>query len=145
MAIIFSGVIGAPVSGWLADGYGFKRVLLWILGGWIVIFPVFALTRGFTFFIIICVVMGLWYGAIWTVTRAYLLHLTPNNVLNQSFTYYTLMERFATFIGPFSWGLVVTYLPKTGGLNYRSAAVVMAVFVLIGYIIARNLPSDQLS
>jgi UMF1 family MFS transporter len=140
MAIILTGVIGAPISGWLADKFGFRRVLLWILAGWIVIFPVLALTRNTILFIIVCAVMGLFYGSIWTVTRAYLLHLTPHSVLNQSFTYYTLMERFATFIGPLSWGLAVMYLPKAGAMNYRWAAVIMAVFVLIGYIIARRMP-----
>ncbi|MDE2172967.1 MAG: MFS transporter [Patescibacteria group bacterium] len=140
MAIIFSGMIGAPICGYLADTYGFRRVLRWILGGWIVIFPVFAFVTSPWIFVIVCVVMGLWYGSIWTVTRAYLLSLTPQSFLNQSFTYYTLMERFATFIGPLSWGLAVTYLPKAHALNYRLAAILMAVFVGIGYVVIRRLP-----
>ncbi|MDE1941494.1 MAG: MFS transporter, partial [Patescibacteria group bacterium] len=140
ISIIFTGVIGAPISGWLADRFGFKKVLLWNLAGWMVILPIFAAIHGFIAFIIACLVMGVWYGSIWTITRAYLLHLTPRSFLNRSFTYYTLMERFATFMGPLSWGLAVTYLPKADALNYRFAAILMAIFILIGYIIARKLP-----
>ena len=85
--------------------------------------------------------MGFWFGSIWTITRALLLQLTPANVLNKSFTYYTLIERFATLIGPISWGLIVTWLPKTNNINYRTAIFSMAVFVLIGLLIARKLPN----
>jgi len=144
IAIITASAIGSPVSGWLADRFGFKKTLLWILGGWIVIFPLMAIAKDFNLFIIICIVMGLWFGAIWTVTRAYLLHLTPPSMFNQSFTYYTLMERLATFIGPISWSLAIAYLPSAGALNYRSAAVLMAVFVGIGLLIARRLPDDKI-
>lgn len=140
ISIIFAGVIGAPISGWLADRFGFKKVLLWNLAGWMVILPIFAAVHGFIAFIIACLVMGVWYGSIWTITRAYLLHLTPRSFLNRSFTYYTLMERFATFMGPLSWGLAVTYLPKADAMNYRFAAILMAIFIIIGYIIARKLP-----
>ncbi len=48
-----------------------------------------------------------------------------------------------TFVGPISWGLIVTYLPRAGAFNYRAAAVAMAVFVLIGLIFARKLPEPR--
>lgn len=143
IGILITSAISAPISGWIADRIGLKKTLLGILGGWIVIFPLMAVAKSFTFFIFISIAMGLWFGSIWTVTRAYLMQLTPPSKMNQSFTYYTLMERFATFIGPISWGLIVTYLPRTGGLNYRFAAVAMAVFVLIGLVFAKKLPSPH--
>jgi len=143
LGIIVTSAIGAPVSGWLADKFGFKRVLLWILAGWVVVFPLLAIVKSFSLFIAVCVAMGLWFGAIWTITRAYLVQLTPPEMINQSFTYYTLMERLATFIGPISWGLVVTYVPKTDALNYRSAAALMTVFVIVGLFIARKLPDRR--
>ena len=140
MGIIVTSAIGAPLSGYLADKFGFKKVLLYILAGWVVVMPLLALAKNFSLFVVICMFMGLFYGAIWTVTRAYLVRLTPPEMLNRSFTYYTLMERFATFIGPISWGLIVMYLPKAGAFNYRFAAAAMTVFVIIGLILARRLP-----
>ncbi|TRZ64147.1 MAG: MFS transporter [Spirochaetia bacterium] len=140
LGILVTSAIGAPISGWIADKIGLKRTLLWILGGWLIIFPLMAVAKNFTFFIFVCVAMGLWFGSIWTVTRAYLMRLTPPSMVNQSFTYYTLMERLATFIGPISWGLIVTYLPRVGAFNYRAAAVAMAVFVFIGFVFTKKIP-----
>ncbi len=144
IGILITSAIGAPISGWIADKIGFKKTLYGILGGFLVIFPLMAITKNFFFFIAICVAMGLWFGSIWTVTRAYLMKLTPPTMMNQSFTYYTLMERLATFIGPISWGLIVTYVPPMNNvLNYRIAAAVMAIFVFIGIVFAKNIPETK--
>ena len=141
IGILVASVIGAPLSGWISDRFGHKRTLLWILGGWVVIFPAFALIASLYWFIVLSVIMGVWFGAIWTVTRAALMQLTPPAMLNRSFAYYTLMERFATLIGPLSWSLIIAYWqPAVGGGNYRLAVAVMGVFVLLGLLIARKLP-----
>jgi UMF1 family MFS transporter len=143
IGIMITSALGAPIGGWVADKIGFRKTLLGLLVGWIAIFPVMAFSRSFTFFIFVTVFMGLWFGSIWTVARAYLMKLTPPSMLNQSFTYYTLMERFATLIGPISWGLIVTYFSKTNNFNYRSAAFAMAIFVFIGFLLARKLPENN--
>lgn len=143
VAILITSAIGAPISGWIADKVGFKKTLLWVLAGFVAVFPLLAIAPNFTFFAVVAIIMGLWFGAIWTTTRAYLLHLTPPAMMNQSFTYYTLMERLATFVGPISWGLIVTYVPRVGGLNYRAAAMAMTAFVIIGIFFARKLPDAQ--
>ncbi|TSA44354.1 MFS transporter [bacterium] len=145
VGILITSAIGSPISGWIADRVGFRKTLLWILGGFVVVFPLMAMAQGFTFFVFIAIAMGLWFGAIWTVTRAYLMRLTPPSMTNRSFTYYTLMERLATFVGPISWGLIVTYGPSAGALNYRLAAMIMAVFVIIGIFFARKLPEGRIA
>jgi UMF1 family MFS transporter len=143
VGILIASAISAPLSGWLADRVGLKKVLLGILVGWIVIFPLMAISTNFVLFTIISLIMGLWFGAIWTVTRAVVTQLTPPAILNQSFTYYTLMERFATFIGPISWGVIVLLGPKTNNLNYKFALCAMALFVLVGLILVKKIPSKN--
>lgn len=143
VGILVTSMIGSPLSGWLADKLGHRKSLLFLLAGWIVIFPALALTHNFTVFVAITIIMGLWFGSIWTITRSYLMQLTPSSMMNQSFTYYTLMERLATFIGPISWGLIVTYSPTADALNYRLAAIAMAFFIFIGLLIARKLPEPD--
>ena len=86
--------------------------------------------------------MGLCFGSVWTVTRAMIIKYTPHHSLNQSFTYFVLMERFATFISPITWGLIIMYAPSSGSLNYRAAIFSMAIFVLIGLWIVKKLPKD---
>jgi len=140
IGILITSAIGAPISGWIADKIGLRKALFWVLGGFLVVFPLMAIAKSLAFFAFICVVMGLWFGSVWTVTRAYLMKITPPSMMNQSFTYYTLMERLATFVGPISWGLIVTFLPRVNAFNYRAAAVAMAVFVFIGILFAKRLP-----
>lgn len=140
IGILITSAIGAPISGWIADKIGLRKALFWVLGGFLVVFPLMAIAKSLTFFAFICVVMGLWFGSVWTVTRAYLMQITPSSMMNQSFTYYTLMERLATFVGPISWGLIVTFLPRVNAFNYRAAAMAMAVFVFIGIFFAKKLP-----
>ncbi len=140
VGILITAAIGAPLSGWISDRFGLKKALMIILAGWIVLFPALGLATNFTVFFFVAMVMGLWFGSIWTVTRAMLLELVPKPYVNQTFTFYTLMERFATLIGPLSWGMLVAFGPHAGGLNYRLAATSMAIFVFIGFLIARKLP-----
>lgn len=141
--IILTSAIGSPICGWLADRYGFKKVFLWTLGGWLILFPLMALAQNLIQYGIVCAILGLWFGATGTITRAYLIRLTPKETHNQAFTYFTLMERLATFIGPVSWSVMVIFGPTTHALNYRLAAVLMAVFVLVGFLIARKVPEPQ--
>lgn len=141
--ILIASAVGSPLSGWIADRIGFKKTLLGILLGWVILFPALASTTSLTVLFVISALMGLWFGSAWTVARAMMLKFSPDKSISRSYTYFTLMERFATFIGPISWGLIVAYGPQAGALNYRMAAVAMAVFVLIGLLIAKKLPADK--
>ena len=144
IGIMITSAIGAPLSGWIADKIGFKKTLVGVLIGWIIIFPLLSIANTVPLLIAITVIMGLWFGAAWTITRAMVIRYTPNESLNKSFAYFTLMERFATFVGPVSWGLIVAYAPHANAINYRSAALCMAIFVIIGLIILKKLPNDSI-
>jgi UMF1 family MFS transporter len=143
LGILITSAISSPVSGWIADKIGLRKTLLWILGGWIIIFPLMAFVPTLTGLFVLTIIMGLLFGSVWTVTRAMVISYTPPGSLNTSYTYFTLMERFATLIGPLSWGLIVAVGPQTENWNYRGAVCAMALFVLIGLLIARKLPSDH--
>lgn len=142
LGILITSIISSPISGWIADKIGFKKTLIGILIGWTIIFPLLAFADSLTFLIFVTVIMGLLFGSAWTVTRAMVIKFTPHGSLNRSFTYFTLMERFATFIGPVSWGLIVAWAPHTSSFNYRAAAFAMVIFIIIGLVIVRKLPND---
>ena len=144
VGIILVGAISAPISGWISDRIGWKKTLMWLLVGFAVIFPALAIISNFYIFLAVVIVMGLWWGGIWSVTRAIVIDLTPEYDLNQSFTFYTLMERFSTLVGPLSWGIIVAFVSQTNGLNYRIAIASMTVFILIGLYIARKLPNKKM-
>jgi UMF1 family MFS transporter len=145
LGILITSAISSPLSGWIADRIGLRKTLLWILGGWVIIFPLMAFAPSLSVLFVLTIIMGLLFGSVWTVTRAMVIGFTPPEKLNTSYTYFTLMERFATLIGPISWGLIVAVGPHTGDWNYRGAVCVMGLFVLIGLVIAKKLPEDRVS
>lgn len=71
------------------------------------------------------------------MSRAFLSTLVPKEMNTYSFSLYTISERFASFAGPLTWGLILL-LPKHNALNYRLAIISMTVFVIIGYFFMRK-------
>ena len=139
LGILFTSAVGGLVGGWVADKVGLRRSLLFILGFWILFFPALGITTNFSFFVGAVVTMGFLYGATWSVTRAVMAVLLPPEQLNRGFSYFTLFERFSTFVGPVAWGLITTGLVQYGSARYQFAAIFMSVFVIVGFMLARRI------
>ncbi len=139
-SILITCAIGAFITGWIADRVGLKKALLVIVTCWLVIFPVIAVVTDFKIFVVLTIILGFLYGSTWTVTRAVMTYLAPVGKLNQSFSYYTMFERFSTFVGPVAWGGITLWLLNTGSLRYQVAMASMAIFVLIGLLIVKDIP-----
>lgn len=143
LGIILTSALGGALGGLLADRWGEKRVLTWILTGWIIILPTLGLLHHFPTFIAVTVVMGLWFGGNWAVTRSFMGTLAPAGQSNLTFAYFGLVERASSLIGPVIWGLIVTELVSLGPNRYRLATVVVSVFILFGLLALRRVPSDR--
>ncbi len=138
-AILSLSAVGAFISGWVSDRIGLRKTLFIILGTWIVVFPLLSFLTNFTLFGIVCVMVGLLYGAIWTVTRAVIIVLCPKDKLNYGMSFYTLFERFSTLVGPLAWGIATSFT-SLGTDRYRIAMFSMGIFVAIGFVIVRKIP-----
>jgi len=138
VGILATSVVGALCSGWVADKIGLKKTLTIVIGGWVVLFPVFGLVQNFSLFVGCTILMGFLFGSIWTVTRAAMTALVPKEKLNYGFSFYTLAERVSTFLGPLSWGLITSLFINLGPTRYRLAAISMAIFVAIGLYFVRK-------
>jgi UMF1 family MFS transporter len=132
LEILITSSIGAFCSGWFAGKIGLKKALMIILAGWVVLFPLLALTYNLTVFIILSALMGFLFGSVWTVTRATMTVLCPKEKLSFGFSFYTLAERASTFVGPLGWGIVTSLFLGLGSTRYRIALIGMAVFVAVG-------------
>jgi MFS transporter, UMF1 family len=134
MAVLAMSAIGGIIAGWLGDKIGNLKTLKFILIGWVILLPAVALSPNLTIFTITTVMVGLLLGSVTTVTRAYLSNLLSKEEMGYGFSFYTLAERFATFLGPLTWGGLILVL-GTESTSYRIAMICMTVFILIGLII----------
>ncbi len=131
LGILITSAIGGLVSGHIADRFGHKKVLMWILVGWLIILPAIGLVTNFTIFVIATILMGFWFGACWAVSRSVMSYLAPERRHNLAFAYFGLVERASSFVGPIVWGLVVGNLISYGPNRYRIAVLAVTVFIAL--------------
>jgi len=134
LAILVMSAIGSVIAGWLGDKIGALKTLKYIMFGWVVALPVLALAPNFLVAAILSPIMGLLIGSAWTVTRAYLTAVLPKKDMRYGFSFYTIAERFATFVGPLTWGGII-WAMDTQVIAYRVAVGAMTIFVIVGLIV----------
>ncbi len=145
LGILITSAIGGLVSGIVADRFGHKKTLLFILAGWVFILPLVGFIKDFTFFVSVASVMGFWFGANWAVSRSVMSYLAPERGHNLAFAYFGLAERASSIIGPIVWGLVLSGLAGTGmgSDRYRFAMLAVTVFIVLGLIVLTRVRSDR--
>jgi UMF1 family MFS transporter len=134
LAILLSSAFGGIIFGWIADRFGDLKTLKFILGCWIILIPLLALSRGLIALSLFSALSGFLMGPIWTVSRSYLSKVLNKDELTYGFTFYTLSERFATLFGPLVWGGIIATL-GIQSINYRVALMSMVLFVIFGLFI----------
>jgi UMF1 family MFS transporter len=143
LGILITSAIGGTLSGIIADKFGHKRTLMWLLYGWVIILPAVALSTNFKLLIAITTLMGFWYGANWAVSRSVMSYLAPKGKHNLVFAYFGLAERASSFIGPIIWGLTISSLILLGSIRYRIATLVITLFVLLGTFVLSRVRADK--
>ncbi len=143
LAIMVTSAIGGTLSGHLADRWGHKKTMILVLIVWALIFPLIGFINNWLLFIAVCVLMGLWFGANWAVSRSVMSYVSPEGKHNLSFAYYGLAERASSFIGPLVWGGIVTGLITLGSYRYRIAMFSLAIFILLGLWAMKKVKSDK--
>ena len=99
--------IGGTFAGWYADKAGHKKTLQRILIIWMILFGAMAWSNTILAFWIINAIGGFFFGAIWSVSRAFFVTLIPENEQGKFFSFYSIFERFAVIIGPLLWSGIV--------------------------------------
>ncbi len=134
LAIVVMNGIGAILAGWIGDRVGILRTLKFILLGWVIALPIIAYTDSLKVFTAMTVCVGLLIGGMWATSRAYMSTLLATEEMGYGFSFYTLLERFASFVGPLTWGGIIALL-GTSSSSYRIAMASMTVFVFAGLLI----------
>src|SRR3989338_7700611 len=143
LGVLITSAIGGALGGIIADRFGHKRTLVFILIGWIILLPLLGIINNFTIFIIATVIMGLWFGSNWTVSRSLMSHIAPKGKHNLVFAYFGLAERASALLGPVVWGLIVSGFISMGSFRYRLAVVVIAIFIVVGLFMLLKVKDDR--
>lgn len=136
-AAISAAIVGGYVGGRLVDIHGPRRLLHAVLYTWMV-----AMTLGVVAGAAEARALawplgglgGLALGATWAADRVYMQRISPPRHLGEFYGLYATVGRFATFLGPLVWGVVVTVagLPREVALGALLAFLVAARVVLQG-------------
>ena len=134
LAILIMSAIGGVIAAWVAERVGVFKTLVGLLLCWVVMLPLLALAPTFAVFAVLTVPVGLLIGSSYSTARVYLTEILRPEEMNYGFSLFTLFERFASFVGPLSWGTTIA-LFGGGILSYRAAIGTMAVLMLVGLVI----------
>ncbi|HEX5630792.1 MAG TPA: MFS transporter, partial [Acidimicrobiia bacterium] len=132
-AAITMAIVGGFVGGRLVDIHGPRRLLNGVLYTWMV-----AMTLGVVAGAAEARALawplgglgGLALGATWAADRVYMQRISPPRHLGEFYGLYATVGRFATFLGPLVWGVVVTIagLPRE-----------VALLALLGFLVAARI------
>jgi UMF1 family MFS transporter len=143
-SVLGASAVGAAIGGWVGDKIGPLKTIKLILIAWIILLPLVALAPNFLAITIVTPLTGLLIGSIWTVSRSYLSLVLPKKDVGYGFSFYTIAERFATLIGPLTWGGII-WFGGTQASTYRIAMAAMTVYVIIGLIILHKWRRENLA
>lgn len=134
MVVLLMSAFGGLIFGKIADKIGTLKALKYILISWVILLPILGLVKSLVPLIICSTLLGFFMGGIWTVTRAYLSQTLKKEELGYGFSFYTIFERFATFVGPLTWGSIITF-SGASIMSYRIAMISMTVYIVLGLLV----------
>lgn len=150
MVAISFAVVGGFVWGVLADRWGPKRTLNWVLRSWVGVFLLAALVgiAGlplWALYVVACWA-GLSLGGVWSADRPYMLRLTPPARIGEFYGLYGMVGRFSAITGPLIWSAMAFLTIQTLGLQPRTGqgigVLALLVLVIISYTILQKV-SDE--
>ena len=133
----------AYLIGKLADKYGIKRILLLVCLDLIIIFALCFSASDPKILYFFALFAGLAWGGFYTLFRALLIKISPQALLGEYFGFYSTFERFASIVGPLSWGVITLMLKDYGILKYRVAGFSLVFLMAIGTFLLTRVKEEK--
>lgn len=121
--------------GRLSDRFSLKKTLIGVSIGLAAVFSLLPLFSSLEVLFILAALAGVGWGGFYTTSRALLVKIAPEKHLGEYFGFYATFHRFASIIGPLTWGAIVLLLKQYGVIKYNFAMFSLAVLMLIGAVI----------
>ena len=154
-------VAGSFLIGKLSQFISLKRMLNYIVLGWILCLVLFVFVESMAVIWVLGSIIGILLGGLWTVSRPLLAELVPQEELGRFFGLFSLSGRAAAVLGPLVWSTILfvfsadRYMGRILGqwlgvydmeatrLPYRLAVILLVVMMVIGLYIFRKVPETQ--
>jgi MFS transporter, UMF1 family len=142
-SFLFIAGIGAVIAGWLCPKVLPIKLLAAVIGGWIFMMLVMASSSSKTLFTFSFLMLGMLFGAIWTLMRALYAATIPAETGGWFFGLYASVERTAAIAGPLIWALTVTQLGNGNPVAYRWSIAIMTLPLCAALILAIRLSGSR--
>ncbi len=131
-------IIGSYILGVLSDKVGTKKILIHSCLLLIAIFLIGFLGTSVWVLYSVAIIAGMGWGGFYVASRALLMKISPPDQLGEYFGFYSTFQRFASVIGPLTWGGVTLVLSNFPIIKYRVAGLSMLILIGIGTAMIRK-------
>ncbi len=138
-----AGAIGAPFLGGLADRFGRKRVLLFSMAGFAVVFAGYALSRGYLPLMFVQIGEGFSWAAMAASTTALVADLSTEETRGKAMGIYNMTWNMGWIVGPSMGGLLADHMGFTFTFALCTGITVFGLLLALFLIPARVLPKGQ--
>lgn len=132
---MLSSALFSYLLGKLSDRYNPKTIFL--LSCWVLVVSI-SIALLFTQPAVLYLVgflTGVGWGGFYSVSRSLLIKISPATSLGEYFGFYSTFQRFASVIGPLTWGAVTLGFRNLGDTKYQIAGFTMVGLALIGILV----------
>ena len=144
LTLMFSITIpGSFIFGKLGDKYGLKKILTVASLLLAISFFVISISTSLNILYLSIIIVGLGWGGYYTSARALLVKISPQQKLGEYFGYYAVFQKFASIIGPLTWGVVTLLLSNYGVVKYRVAVLALVFLMLIGTVLLTKVQEEK--
>lgn len=141
--ILILSAIGALIFGKISDKVGNVKILKIIIVIWCLLLLLMSATTNFNIAIIIFLFAGILFGPIFSISRSLVGLLSPEHLRASSYSYLVLAERFATFVGPAVWSVVLIMVGETAN-GYRSGLFSLAILLIVSFFALRKVEEPKI-
>ena len=132
------------ISGKFSDKFGLKKVLLISCIILITSFLLISLSTSVSLLYGLILLVGLGWGGYYTTARALLVAISPQKQLGEYFGFYSTFQKFASIIGPLTWGGVTFFLVNLGSNRYRIAVLSLVVLMVAGTLLLTRVKEERI-
>lgn len=142
LLLVITAAIGALIPAQIRGRVHPKRMLIGILISWVLLLFIITLTTSQYVFIFLFAMVGIVYGALFALMRAFFLSLLPIGSTSKYFTFYVAVQRFALLVGPLLWAGVAHFSQGLGSDRYRISMLAMAGLICLSFLFLRRVSNE---